>query len=230
MSRDRAYHPILFALFGALFLHGYFTHELMGLILHLVLLLIGTFIINRAVRGILKNVTKAAYITTLVVVLYIAFLWLVRLFPHTYLVLEESRIFLGLAVIPAWCFLLYYGVTHIIKSRREIEALPKYLNWLAASILTIQLLYGGYRLISTGYRSSCLDLPGDANNDGNVNISDVVYIRHFVFQNGPPPPCLEEGNCNGDRMVNIGDAIYLEQYIFYGGPAPIPGESQAEIQ
>jgi hypothetical protein len=71
--------------------------------------------------------------------------------------------------------------------------------------------------------TSCCNLPGDANNDGKVNVGDAVYIISYVFRGGPAPPCLQEGDANGDGKVNVGDAVYIISYVFRGGPAPICG-------
>jgi hypothetical protein len=61
---------------------------------------------------------------------------------------------------------------------------------------------------------------GDANNDGDINVADVVYIMDYIFQGGPPPDPYCSGEVNGDGSVNVGDAIYLVNYIFKGGPEP----------
>lgn len=66
-------------------------------------------------------------------------------------------------------------------------------------------------------------VPGDANNDGTVNISDGVYLISYVFAGGSAPVLMVAGDANGDCAVNISDAVYLISYIFSGGPAPVPG-------
>ncbi len=64
---------------------------------------------------------------------------------------------------------------------------------------------------------------GDANADGTVNGSDVVYLINYLFRFGPEPVPLWVGdvNCNGD--VNSGDIVYLISYLFRGGPGPCEG-------
>jgi hypothetical protein len=64
---------------------------------------------------------------------------------------------------------------------------------------------------------------GDANDDGDVNVADAVYIINFVFKGGPAPdpPCV--GDANGDDDVNVGDAVYLIAFVFSGGPPPVEG-------
>ena len=61
---------------------------------------------------------------------------------------------------------------------------------------------------------------GDANGDGNLSVSDVVYLVNYLFKGGPPPDPLEAGDANCDGLVNVADVIYLINYLFKGGPAP----------
>ena len=63
-------------------------------------------------------------------------------------------------------------------------------------------------------------VPGDANGDGNVSVSDVVYIINYLFKGGPAPDPLlsSDVDCNGN--VNVSDVIYLINYLFKGGPPP----------
>ncbi|MCP4567198.1 MAG: hypothetical protein GY841_06435 [FCB group bacterium] len=69
--------------------------------------------------------------------------------------------------------------------------------------------------------TSCCTMPGDANNDGSVNVGDAVYMINYVFKSGPAPDCLTEGDANGDCTLNVGDAVYLINYVFKGGDPPI---------
>ena len=61
---------------------------------------------------------------------------------------------------------------------------------------------------------------GDANADGEITISDVVYIINYLFKNGSPPVPLDSGDANCDGNVDIIDAVYLVNYLFKGGPPP----------
>ncbi|NIM98492.1 MAG: hypothetical protein GTO24_10560 [candidate division Zixibacteria bacterium] len=71
--------------------------------------------------------------------------------------------------------------------------------------------------------SVCYTEIGDANADGTVDGSDVVYLINYLFRFGPEPVPLWVGdvNCNGD--VNSGDIVYLISYLFRGGPPPCEG-------
>lgn len=67
----------------------------------------------------------------------------------------------------------------------------------------------------------CTWEPGDANGDGQVNITDAVHIIQWIFAGGPPPtPDLLSGDFNCDPSTNITDCVAIIQWIFAGGPGP----------
>ena len=66
-------------------------------------------------------------------------------------------------------------------------------------------------------------LPGDANNSGDVNGLDVVFLVSYLKGVGPPPDPYLGGDANGTCDVNGLDVIYLVSY-FKGGDAPIMGQ------
>jgi hypothetical protein len=62
---------------------------------------------------------------------------------------------------------------------------------------------------------------GDVNEDGVVNVGDLVYLATYLFLNGPPPSWpMNRADVNGDGIVNVGDLVYLATYLFGGGPPP----------
>jgi hypothetical protein len=65
--------------------------------------------------------------------------------------------------------------------------------------------------------SDTLELPA-------LDVSDLVYLVQWLFQNGPDPiPYVDQGDVNGDRVVNVADVVYLINYVFGGsGPGPPP--------
>jgi len=63
-------------------------------------------------------------------------------------------------------------------------------------------------------------LRGDANGDGVINVSDVVYLINYLFINGPAPVPLEAGDVNCDGTINVADVVYLINYLFISGPPP----------
>ncbi|MBK7090363.1 MAG: dockerin type I repeat-containing protein [bacterium] len=61
---------------------------------------------------------------------------------------------------------------------------------------------------------------GDADGNGQLTISDAVYLINYVFSGGPSPDPIDLGDADCTRTVTISDAVYLIRYIFAGGPAP----------
>jgi hypothetical protein len=65
-----------------------------------------------------------------------------------------------------------------------------------------------------------LENYGDVSGDGQINVSDVVFLINYLFIGGPAPQPLSAGDVNGDCVVNTTDVVYLINYLFIGGPAP----------
>jgi hypothetical protein len=66
------------------------------------------------------------------------------------------------------------------------------------------------------------ELCGDVNDDGIVNVGDVVYVVGYLYKSGPVPICpASRGDVNNDGIINVGDVVYLVGYLYKGGPAPV---------
>jgi C1A family cysteine protease len=63
-------------------------------------------------------------------------------------------------------------------------------------------------------------LCGDCNNDGVINVGDVVYLINYLYRDGSPPQPIELGDTNGDSVVDVGDVVYLINYLYKEGPPP----------
>ncbi|NIN01403.1 MAG: hypothetical protein GTO24_25915 [candidate division Zixibacteria bacterium] len=63
-------------------------------------------------------------------------------------------------------------------------------------------------------------LRGDANGDGSIDGSDVVYLINYLFRSGDVPDPLEAGDANADGVIGPGDVVYLINYLFRNGPPP----------
>lgn len=88
-----------------------------------------------------------------------------------------------------------------------------------------------------GGSDCCVGMRGniDGDPDHNIDISDLVYLITYMFQQGPPPVCdmpdvpgcsehyYIEADVNGDGICvpDISDLVYLVSYMFQGGPAPV---------
>jgi len=57
--------------------------------------------------------------------------------------------------------------------------------------------------------------PGDYNNDGSANLTDLYYLVSFITNEGPEPQGgPERADANGDGFVNVGDIVYFMNYVF----------------
>ena len=82
--------------------------------------------------------------------------------------------------------------------------------------------------------------PGDANQDGILDLSDAVRLLSHLFRGVPQAlPCeggtvFDSGNVSlldssGDGLVNLTDAVSVLGFLFRRGPAPILGTRCVEI-
>jgi len=94
-----------------------------------------------------------------------------------------------------------------------------------------------YLVTSTPGASNSSSLPGlmsragDCNNDGALDLSDVICLLGHIFQGSPASlPCntaaanLALMDSNRDGGVDLSDAIYKLTYLFQGGAPPEQGE------
>jgi hypothetical protein len=78
----------------------------------------------------------------------------------------------------------------------------------------------GWGIYFTRYLSY---LPGDANNSGDVNGLDVVYLVNYFKGFGAPPVQFLSGDANGNCVVNGLDVVYLVNYLRGRGNPPVEG-------
>lgn len=64
-------------------------------------------------------------------------------------------------------------------------------------------------------------IRGDANDDGELNVSDVVFLAKWLFGVGPTGTCDSAGDVNDNGVLDaIADPMFLLTYLFQSGPAP----------
>ena len=67
----------------------------------------------------------------------------------------------------------------------------------------------------------CVYICGDADDDGEINLSDVIRVANYYLKGGEPPPYpLCRANANGDDDINLSDVIYIANYYLKGGSLP----------
>lgn len=69
----------------------------------------------------------------------------------------------------------------------------------------------------------CIADRGNVNGDSGdaINVSDLVYLVAYSFQNGSAPPCMDEADVNASGTINVSDLVYLVAYSFQSGAAPL---------
>lgn len=60
---------------------------------------------------------------------------------------------------------------------------------------------------------------GDANADGQVDLTDALATLNHLFQNGADV-CLEAADADASGQVDLSDAVTVLNHLFQGGPAP----------
>ncbi len=69
------------------------------------------------------------------------------------------------------------------------------------------------------------NVDGILGSGGAIDVSDLTYLVAYLFQQGPLPPCDEEGNVDGivgSTPIDVSDLTYLVAYLFQSGPTPPP--------
>ena len=73
-------------------------------------------------------------------------------------------------------------------------------------------------------------IPGDFNQDSNVDISDSIALFSYLFLGQDPPQCPAGLDSNGDGGVDISDGITSLAYLFQGGRVHALGAACARIE
>ena len=76
------------------------------------------------------------------------------------------------------------------------------------------------RYLESPNRSDVPFKRGDANGDGEFDISDPVFGLAWLFTGGPEPPCIDAADANDDEQADISDAVHSLTFLFLGGPPP----------
>ncbi|MEC9475666.1 MAG: HYR domain-containing protein [Planctomycetota bacterium] len=61
---------------------------------------------------------------------------------------------------------------------------------------------------------------GDANDTGDVDLTDPIYILEYVVGIGPVVSCLDTADVNNDESLDISDVVYLLQHMFLATAPP----------
>jgi hypothetical protein len=62
---------------------------------------------------------------------------------------------------------------------------------------------------------------GDTNSDGNLELTDVIFLLEYLFRRGEVPSCRKAADANDDGRLDIVDPIGILKYLFRNA-APLP--------
>ncbi|MCP4705792.1 MAG: hypothetical protein GY865_14430, partial [candidate division Zixibacteria bacterium] len=66
---------------------------------------------------------------------------------------------------------------------------------------------------------------GDTNDDGNIDILDIILLVNYVYKNGDPPVFIQSGDVNSDTIPNgeidILDIVLLVNLVYKDGREPV---------
>jgi hypothetical protein len=62
---------------------------------------------------------------------------------------------------------------------------------------------------------------GDADQDGVLDLGDILYLINYLYKNGDEPvPFTDQGDVNQDGIVELADVLFLVNYLYKSGTAP----------
>jgi hypothetical protein len=74
--------------------------------------------------------------------------------------------------------------------------------------------------VSYTLRVECFFRRGDADSNGNVNITDPIFTLNSLFAGAGALSCPDAADSDDTGEVNITDAVYTLNALFQGGLAP----------
>ena len=61
---------------------------------------------------------------------------------------------------------------------------------------------------------------GDADGDGQLDVSDAIFSLGFQFLGAAAPSCLDAADTNDDGRLDLSDAVSVLGFLFLGAPPP----------
>ncbi|HWR82183.1 MAG TPA: PKD domain-containing protein, partial [Candidatus Deferrimicrobium sp.] len=119
-------------------------------------------------------------------------------------------------------FSIPFSVSSVDTAVIELDGYATYLPEFSGSRAQYQprTVAGGISV------SCCIGIRGniDGSIGESIDVSDITYLVDYLFDQGEPPPCMDEANVDGitgpSGSVDIADLTYLVGYFFLSGLPP----------
>lgn len=63
-------------------------------------------------------------------------------------------------------------------------------------------------------------IRADADGNGEVSVTDALFLLGALFRGSDWPPCLQAADANADDQVNLTDVVHILEHLFRSGPPP----------
>ena len=63
---------------------------------------------------------------------------------------------------------------------------------------------------------------GDSDGDGEVLLTDAIFLLNHLFLGAPPPACPDAADADDDGALNLTDSVAVLNFLFLGGAPPPP--------
>lgn len=124
-----------------------------------------------------------------------------------------NRFGLKLVLLVSFFFLAVLPVLAVGKESGDVrDSALFYIDQVQRHVLVNSINSSSY--------STSMPLCGDANNDGSVTVSDIVFLFNYCFKNGSAPPNPANADVDGASSITVRDVDYLVSYLFKSGPLP----------
>ncbi|MGM9686648.1 MAG: MBG domain-containing protein [Bacteroidaceae bacterium] len=72
-------------------------------------------------------------------------------------------------------------------------------------------------------------LLGDADNDGTVDVADIVVVANYILTNGETPIAFSNADVDGDGIIDVADIVGIANIILNGGNSGVKAREAQDM-
>ena len=72
-------------------------------------------------------------------------------------------------------------------------------------------------------------LLGDADNDGTVDVADIVVVANYILTNGETPIAFSNADVDGDGIIDVADIVGIANIILSGGNSSVKAREAQDM-